>query len=189
MNDYVQEPGGTTVVSLSMKRRRNMLEGWCMDNHHHPLLTANLAEAALLENCIITVLMLLLPFKSGVSYEGIWLFDISIKIFFQTYRWSGNYQVHFLLGLVKGQDWDNHGSHLTDFNLAFSVFSRRFGQRLHTLVSSWGSINYASHLCIHDYSAYEGPHNGVESTASNQEHLQPPVRAQTGPLVLTRSQS
>lgn len=74
-----------------------MLEGWCMDNH--PLLVANLAEAALLENCTITVLMLLLPqksFEGVVNVYGSLLVDINIKIYFQTYCWSGNYQVHFL---------------------------------------------------------------------------------------------
>lgn len=72
--------------------------GWCMDNHHHPLLTANLAVAALLGNCIITVLMLL-PTEViwpllAVKVYGLLLFDISIKIYFQAYCWSGDYQVH-----------------------------------------------------------------------------------------------
>lgn len=36
-----------------------MVGGRCMDNHHQPLLTSDLAEAALLEHCVDTALVLL----------------------------------------------------------------------------------------------------------------------------------
>lgn len=59
-----------------------------LDNHHHPSLTAILSEAALLENDIVTVLMLLPTDIIWVffRYEGIYgslLFDITLKIYFQ----------------------------------------------------------------------------------------------------------
>lgn len=73
-----------------------MPEGWCTDIIHRISLTANLAEAAFLEKLLMHCLNVAAATEViwvllAMRVYGSWLFDISIKIYFQTFCWSGEY--------------------------------------------------------------------------------------------------
>lgn len=161
-NDYVREPCDTTFGSPGIERWRNMLEGWCIDNHNHqPTFIDSQFDRSCLawkqyHYCLNVAATTEVTWVLRTVREyGSLLFDIGIKIYFQTYCWSGDYQVHCLiLELFSGQFRNNHGGHPKDFNL-YSTYNNKYilSKGLTRDCIHWcldgGSICCVSHFKVH----------------------------------------
>lgn len=99
-----------------------------MDNYHQPLLTSDLAEAALLEQCVDTALVLLpnkviwvlLAVKVYGSLTSVYKSDFKHTAEVVTIKFT--FFPHFR-ALLRVWDWDNQGDHLKYFKSALRVWS------------------------------------------------------------------